>query len=564
MTTQRYHVLVVDDEAPIRKLIAGALRRQNCDCDDVADGEHAARLAAQSRYDLVITDLKMPHKNGHALAIDLLQQHPRPIVVVHTGVLEPRLANDLLTRGVDEIIYKPTDFSTLASRVSALLERRTATGFQRMGGAADFVSADKASVQSALSLPMLNQRMANISTVLPVSTTALDVYEMTRNDKWQIPQIAAAIQRDASLTADVLRLANSALYNTSGRRIISLDDAVLRIGQKHVGELALAANALAKLTPALLPWMDLELTWKRSMAAGIAMESVVEAGGHQAIENGLLLSAIMYPLGRVALAMLFPDQYSAMASSCRQTGEPLQEQERKVFPITQSEIIAQLLSTWRIPSDVFLPLRCSSDDYSAVARLSEPARTRIELLKVSIVLGRLAVGRWEPWDYVEFPPSRVLQRLRLRDAEHIIRTTRADLDKIADFHPGRSATKSHRESPKVGRAVSYCSLGNEGADLLRELLPSLGLEPQLCTLEEIRGANTPSIVNCLSASANSLDAGEAWKSTTFVMGHEARDDWDRSFDIAVLPNGFGRFRSAIGECMSEKDAAPGARSLVHA
>ena len=42
---------------------------------------------------------------------------------------------------------------------------------------------------------------------------------------------------------------------------LDMDEAVMRIGQKRVGELALSINALSAVTPTMIPWMDLDLTW---------------------------------------------------------------------------------------------------------------------------------------------------------------------------------------------------------------------------------------------------------------------------------------------------------------
>ena len=71
---------------------------------------------------------------------------------------------------------------------------------------------------------------------------ALDVYNMTSTDQWETEHIAAAIQRDPTLAAEVLRLANSSFYNPSGQRVAQLERAVVQIGQKRVGELSLATN----------------------------------------------------------------------------------------------------------------------------------------------------------------------------------------------------------------------------------------------------------------------------------------------------------------------------------
>src|ERR1700761_6227973 len=114
-----YRALVVDDEAAVQSLCVRALQQQGFCCDTAADGQQAEARAAETTYDVVVTDLRMPNKHGHALAVGLLTLKPRPVIVVHTGVVEPKLAKDLLARGVDDILFKPCDFGLLAAKVKA-------------------------------------------------------------------------------------------------------------------------------------------------------------------------------------------------------------------------------------------------------------------------------------------------------------------------------------------------------------------------------------------------------------------------------------------------------------
>ena len=64
----------------------------------------------------------MPVRNGHALAVSLLEQPNPPMVVAVTGVTEPQLANHLLARGVADVIFKPINYFDMADRLSHMLE----------------------------------------------------------------------------------------------------------------------------------------------------------------------------------------------------------------------------------------------------------------------------------------------------------------------------------------------------------------------------------------------------------------------------------------------------------
>ena len=126
MNNQRFSALVVDDEPALRRLTVSALSRCNISCDEAGDGDEAGSLISRRKYDVVVTDLRMPKRNGHALAVELLSAGPdRPLVVILTGILEPRLAQDLIARGVDEVEFKPVNFSLFGAKIRARCERRS-------------------------------------------------------------------------------------------------------------------------------------------------------------------------------------------------------------------------------------------------------------------------------------------------------------------------------------------------------------------------------------------------------------------------------------------------------
>jgi DNA-binding response OmpR family regulator len=117
--------LVVDDEPTVHRLVSLALRRAGFACDAAEDGMLAAALAAGYRYDVVVTDLRMPNKDGHALVADLLELAQRPVIVIYTGAADQDMARDFLARGADHFAFKPTDLALLAARIKSLVDRRS-------------------------------------------------------------------------------------------------------------------------------------------------------------------------------------------------------------------------------------------------------------------------------------------------------------------------------------------------------------------------------------------------------------------------------------------------------
>ncbi|MGO8745016.1 MAG: response regulator [Thermoguttaceae bacterium] len=124
MTKGSFRALVVDDDPAVRQLTIHALAKEGFACDAAIDGLHAKEILTSAGYDVVVTDLRMPNFNGHALAVDLLKVKERPAIVILTGVFEPRLAKDLIRRGVDCVEFKPVRYDLFAAKVKAMTDRR--------------------------------------------------------------------------------------------------------------------------------------------------------------------------------------------------------------------------------------------------------------------------------------------------------------------------------------------------------------------------------------------------------------------------------------------------------
>jgi len=124
MSSQIYRALVVDDEPMIREAVSRSMSAESFYCDTAADGAEAVEKFRQSRYDLVVTDLRMPGKHGHALIMELLQGESPPHIVVLTGIAEPRLVKDLMDRGVVDVVQKPVNFGLFSAKLSSLFRRK--------------------------------------------------------------------------------------------------------------------------------------------------------------------------------------------------------------------------------------------------------------------------------------------------------------------------------------------------------------------------------------------------------------------------------------------------------
>lgn len=111
-------VLVVDDEEPIRKLLKGRFEREGfevstCDNTEAAEKE----LSSQSSYSVVVTDLKMPGKDGFSLMDVVKKNKLQTRIILVTGFGEKEVAIKALKSGASDYMEKPFDLDELTHSV---------------------------------------------------------------------------------------------------------------------------------------------------------------------------------------------------------------------------------------------------------------------------------------------------------------------------------------------------------------------------------------------------------------------------------------------------------------
>ena len=91
------------------RLTVAALATHGFACDAVDDAPQALEKLAATTYNVAIVDLKILTLTGKPLALELVDSTNRPLVVVHTDVIDPKLAHELIEHSVDGVMFKPVD-----------------------------------------------------------------------------------------------------------------------------------------------------------------------------------------------------------------------------------------------------------------------------------------------------------------------------------------------------------------------------------------------------------------------------------------------------------------------
>jgi len=133
MPVAKHQVLVVDDDDSVRRLMVQALSRRHELQLDEADSKAAALVMVErSRYDLVLTDIRMEEPTtGLDLLRAIKERSPSTAVILITGYGVLGTAIDAIRDGADDYLLKPLSLAELDASVARALERRAASVEQR-------------------------------------------------------------------------------------------------------------------------------------------------------------------------------------------------------------------------------------------------------------------------------------------------------------------------------------------------------------------------------------------------------------------------------------------------
>lgn len=116
--------LIADVDARFRTSLSVALKQNGVLPEMAETGAVAADLFHRHRYDAVITELRLPEEHGHRLITRILEEaRPAPLIFVVTSIRDVRLVQDLLARGVADVMWKPIAVGLVAAKVTSAILR---------------------------------------------------------------------------------------------------------------------------------------------------------------------------------------------------------------------------------------------------------------------------------------------------------------------------------------------------------------------------------------------------------------------------------------------------------
>ncbi len=327
---EKRKVLFVDDEQNILDGLRNLLRKKRkiWDMHFALGAEKAMELLSAQRFDVVVSDMRMPGMDGAAFLARVRDLHPATVRIILSGHTE----QEAIIRAVPvahRFLAKPCDPDTLQSTIERVLDLRNRIEDER-------VREILGSVQNLPSLPQVYHRLN----------------EVLADENSSAKDVAAVVEQDMGIAAKVLQLVNSAFFGLP-QKITSVERAVAHLGMATIKSLVTSAVIYDALNGRQAPGFSPEGFQAHSMRVAQAVRKLVRKDAEDAFLAGLL-----HDVGKLVMIRQAPELFSQVSEKCAEQGRPRYEIEYELSGCSHAEIGGGLLDLWGIPGVVVDAVAC--------------------------------------------------------------------------------------------------------------------------------------------------------------------------------------------------------------
>lgn len=349
----RKTILFVDDEP----LLLNGLRRMlyplrhQWDIHFADSGAKALELMDELPVAVLVTDMRMPGMNGFRLMQAVQERHPLVIRVMLTGQPDKEVYCEVMTI-CHYFLWKPVkleEIQQLLSMISALDASLHDENLMRLIGR----------ITALPSLPPLFNRLM-----------ALMDNQDTINS-----EIAEVVKEDMAMTAQILKLVNSAFF-TLTRRIDTIENAIAYLGLDMLRQLILVTHLFTQCSKQVRDTYALDDLWQHCLCTATLAKSIAEVNtGDASAANNAYLAGLLHEIGKLILIAQLPETYSAILKQTAEEGRPQTEVETSTLGTNHAAIGGYLTSLWGLPHTI-----------TEAVTLHHTTAASAELSKVSPVL----------------------------------------------------------------------------------------------------------------------------------------------------------------------------------
>jgi HD-like signal output (HDOD) protein len=323
-------VLFVDDEALILQGLQRSMRVMRNEWEMTFVDNAAAALAFMEKQpvDVIVSDMRMPAMNGAQLLGEVMKRYPKTVRLILSGHAD----QDLILQCVGsthQFLSKPCDPEQLRATVTRAM-----------------------ALESKLKNERLQQLVGRMEHLPSVPSLYSEIVDRMHDPETTLEDIGAIIAKDIGMTANILKLVNSAFFGLR-RQVANPAEAVAYLGLDTIKSLVLSTHAFSKFETLKVEGFSLTQLWDHSMQTAAAAKRLVQVElNDRKLMDEAFVSGLLHDAGKTALAFNFPDQYGKILERAKSGGVDFLQVECETFGASHADVGGYLLGLWGLPTPV--------------------------------------------------------------------------------------------------------------------------------------------------------------------------------------------------------------------
>ncbi len=327
----RKAILFVDDEQDILDGLRCMLHnmRDEWDMTFVESATQALSCMERRHFDVIVTDMLMPGMDGAQLLNEIMRLYPSTIRFVLSGYSD----KETILKSIGpthQFLAKPCDSARLKSAIRHALILR-----------------------GAFDNPAIKQIIAQLKNLPGIPGIYNEIVAVLSSNDPSIERIAKIVERDMSMSAQVLHLVNSAFFGIR-RRVSNITQAISLIGVETLRSLVLMTGVFTSFkSMKRLPGFSFTGLMRHALTVGIFARIIVEQEKKDgSYMDHAFMAGLLHDVGKMIFAANMPDAYGEVLDLVRKTGQSFAAAEAAIFNVSHAEAGAYLLGLWGLPDTI--------------------------------------------------------------------------------------------------------------------------------------------------------------------------------------------------------------------
>jgi len=188
---------------------------------------------------------------------------------------------------------------------------------------------------------------------------AQKILEAVQNEKTSLQELAEILSHDPPLSAEVLKLINSAFYGLR-RRVTTVHHAVNLLGVTTVKNLALSFSLVKNFSKTSDGDFDYTGYWKDSLTGAVVTRLIAKQLIPERSEDAFFLG-LLNDIGILTLIHCMPDQYGLVLEEKKRNKISSQDAETQILGFNHMQVGSHLVNQWGLPEMFYCPIRYHHD-----------------------------------------------------------------------------------------------------------------------------------------------------------------------------------------------------------